>query len=98
MRRAHLVTREAIVAEDPKKDSAPAMPGGGMGGMDYGSDPCCGDKEKAPERSGAFFVWDALSTTGSNSSLPPVRDVQLVLAADTYGMLRTGVRKRVCST
>jgi chaperonin GroEL len=29
-----LVTTEAMVAEIPKKDSAPAMPGG-MGGMDY---------------------------------------------------------------
>jgi len=31
-----LITTEAMVAEKPKKDSAaPAMPGGGMGGMDY---------------------------------------------------------------
>ena len=31
-----LVTTEAMVAELPKKPSpAPAMPGGGMGGMDY---------------------------------------------------------------
>jgi chaperonin GroEL len=31
-----LVTTEAMVAETPKKQSvAPAMPGGGMGGMDY---------------------------------------------------------------
>jgi chaperonin GroEL len=30
-----LVTTEAMVAELPKKESAPAMPGGGMGGMDY---------------------------------------------------------------
>jgi chaperonin GroEL len=31
-----LITREAMVAERPKMDSgAPAMPGGGMGGMDY---------------------------------------------------------------
>ncbi|HEV2560341.1 MAG TPA: TCP-1/cpn60 chaperonin family protein, partial [Microvirga sp.] len=30
-----LVTTEAMVAELPKKDSAPAMPGGGMGGMDF---------------------------------------------------------------
>lgn len=31
-----LVTTEAMVAEMPKKDSAPAMPGGGgMGGMDF---------------------------------------------------------------
>ncbi|MDE1569273.1 chaperonin GroEL [Aquabacter sp. P-9] len=31
-----LVTTEALVAELPKKDSAaPAMPGGGMGGMDF---------------------------------------------------------------
>jgi chaperonin GroEL len=31
-----LVTTEAMVAEMPKKDSGtPAMPGGGMGGMDY---------------------------------------------------------------
>jgi chaperonin GroEL len=31
-----LVTTEAMVAEHPKKESAmPAMPGGGMGGMDY---------------------------------------------------------------
>jgi chaperonin GroEL len=31
-----LITTEAIVAEVPKKQSpAPAMPGGGMGGMDY---------------------------------------------------------------
>ncbi|MGY6567579.1 MAG: TCP-1/cpn60 chaperonin family protein, partial [Salinarimonas sp.] len=28
-----LVTTEAMVAELPKKESAPAMPGGGMGGM-----------------------------------------------------------------
>jgi chaperonin GroEL len=28
-----LVTTEAMVAETPKKESAPAMPGGGMGGM-----------------------------------------------------------------
>ncbi len=28
-----LITTEAMVAEAPKKDSAPAMPGGGMGGM-----------------------------------------------------------------
>jgi chaperonin GroEL len=31
-----LITTEAMVAEKPKKDrGAPAMPGGGMGGMDY---------------------------------------------------------------
>src|SRR6266567_3288615 len=31
-----LITTEAMVAERPKKDSgAPAVPGGGMGGMDY---------------------------------------------------------------
>ena len=34
-----LVTTEAMIAETPKKESAPAMPGGGgmggMGGMDY---------------------------------------------------------------
>ena len=31
-----LITTEAMVAELPKKDSPmPAMPGGGMGGMDY---------------------------------------------------------------
>ncbi|HEY6382318.1 MAG TPA: chaperonin GroEL [Pseudolabrys sp.] len=30
-----LVTTEAMVAEVPKKEAAPAMPGGGMGGMDY---------------------------------------------------------------
>jgi chaperonin GroEL len=29
-----LITTEAMIAELPKKDS-PAMPGGGMGGMDY---------------------------------------------------------------
>jgi len=28
-----LVTTEAMIAELPKKESAPAMPGGGMGGM-----------------------------------------------------------------
>ena len=33
---ALLITTEAMVAEAPKKESAPAMPGGGgMGGMDY---------------------------------------------------------------
>ena len=31
-----LITTEAMVAEVPKKQSStPAMPGGGMGGMDY---------------------------------------------------------------
>ena len=30
-----LVTTEAMIAEKPKKESAPAMPGGGMGGMDF---------------------------------------------------------------
>jgi chaperonin GroEL len=31
-----LITTEAMVAELPKKQQpAPAMPGGGMGGMDY---------------------------------------------------------------
>jgi chaperonin GroEL len=34
-----LVTTEAMISEAPKKESAPAMPGGGgmggMGGMDY---------------------------------------------------------------
>ncbi|MEI2735060.1 MAG: chaperonin GroEL [Rhodoblastus sp.] len=30
-----LVTTEAMIAELPKKESAPAMPGGGMGGMDF---------------------------------------------------------------
>ena len=31
-----LITTEAMVAEAPKKESTPAMPGGGgMGGMDY---------------------------------------------------------------
>jgi chaperonin GroEL len=30
-----LITTEAMVAELPKKEAAPAMPGGGMGGMDY---------------------------------------------------------------
>src|SRR5262245_27622003 len=30
-----LSTTEAIVAEVPKKEAAPAMPGAGMGGMDY---------------------------------------------------------------
>ena len=30
-----MITTEAMVAEAPKKKQAPAMPGGGMGGMDY---------------------------------------------------------------
>jgi chaperonin GroEL len=30
-----MITTEAMVAESPKKKEAPAMPGGGMGGMDY---------------------------------------------------------------
>ena len=31
-----LITTEAMVAEIPRKDAAPAMPGGGgMGGMDF---------------------------------------------------------------
>ncbi|MDE2578174.1 MAG: chaperonin GroEL [Hyphomicrobiales bacterium] len=30
-----LITTEAMVAELPKKDAPPAMPGGGMGGMDF---------------------------------------------------------------
>ncbi len=30
-----LITTEAMVAERPKKDSAPGMPAGGMGGMDF---------------------------------------------------------------
>jgi chaperonin GroEL len=30
-----LVTTEVMVADRPKTESAPAMPGGGMGGMDY---------------------------------------------------------------
>jgi chaperonin GroEL len=29
-----MITTEAMVAEEPKKESAPPMPGGGMGGMD----------------------------------------------------------------
>jgi chaperonin GroEL len=33
-----LVTTEAMVAEAPKKESAPAMPGGGMGGGMGGMD------------------------------------------------------------
>jgi chaperonin GroEL len=28
-----LVTTEAMIADAPKRESAPAMPGGGMGGM-----------------------------------------------------------------
>ena len=30
-----MITTEAMVAETPKKKEAPAMPGGGVGGMDY---------------------------------------------------------------
>jgi chaperonin GroEL len=30
-----MITTEAMVAETPKKGAQPAMPGGGMGGMDY---------------------------------------------------------------
>ncbi len=30
-----LITTEAMIAEMPKKEAAPAMPGGGMGGMDF---------------------------------------------------------------
>ena len=30
-----LITTEAMVAELPKEKAAPAMPGGGMGGMDF---------------------------------------------------------------
>ncbi len=30
-----MITTEAMVAEAPKRKEAPAMPGGGMGGMDY---------------------------------------------------------------
>ena len=33
-----LITTEAMVAEAPKKESAAAMPGGGMGGMGGGMD------------------------------------------------------------
>jgi len=28
-----MITTEAMIAEEPKKDAPPAMPGGGMGGM-----------------------------------------------------------------
>jgi chaperonin GroEL len=30
-----LITTEAMIAEAPKRESTPAMPGGGMGGMDF---------------------------------------------------------------
>ncbi|CAJ0881726.1 60 kDa chaperonin 1 [freshwater sediment metagenome] len=30
-----IITTEATITEQPKKESAPAMPGGGMGGMDF---------------------------------------------------------------
>ena len=30
-----LITTEAMIADKPKKDAAPAMPAGGMGGMDF---------------------------------------------------------------
>jgi chaperonin GroEL len=30
-----IVTTEATITEHPKKEGAPAMPGGGMGGMDF---------------------------------------------------------------
>ena len=30
-----IVTTEATITEAPKKEAPPAMPGGGMGGMDY---------------------------------------------------------------
>jgi len=30
-----LITTEAMVADAPKKEAPPAMPGGGMGGMDF---------------------------------------------------------------
>jgi chaperonin GroEL len=30
-----LLTTEALVTEIPEKEKAPAMPPGGMGGMDY---------------------------------------------------------------
>jgi chaperonin GroEL len=30
-----LITTEAMIAEKPKKDGPPAMPGSGMGGMDF---------------------------------------------------------------
>jgi chaperonin GroEL len=30
-----LITTEAMIAEKPKKEAAPPMPGGGMGGMDF---------------------------------------------------------------
>ena len=30
-----LVTTEVMIADRPKAELAPAMPGGGMGGMDY---------------------------------------------------------------
>ena len=58
-----LITTEAMVAEAPKKESAPAMPGGGMGGMgggmDYLSPPVLTTRpqREAPVQSGAFSVW-----------------------------------------
>jgi chaperonin GroEL len=30
-----MITTEAMVADEPKKDKAPAAPGGGMDDMDY---------------------------------------------------------------
>lgn len=30
-----LVSTEALITKIPEKEKAPAMPGGGMGGMDY---------------------------------------------------------------
>jgi chaperonin GroEL len=54
-----LITTEAMVAEAPKKESAPAMPGGGgmggMGGMDFQFQPFPSIPE-APEQSGATFL------------------------------------------
>jgi hypothetical protein len=36
-----LITAEAMIADAPKKETAPAMPGGGgMGGMDYSAFRC----------------------------------------------------------
>ena len=32
---AMLLTTEALVVDKPEKKSAPAMPSGGMGGMDF---------------------------------------------------------------
>ena len=79
-----LITTEAMIADAPKKDSAPSMPGGGMGGMDFQVPSAQSTKRRERPRSNPGpFLFAKCHRKGARHCVPPHPNVTSARVTET---------------